>query len=154
MIEYYKLNPNGTYEKCSFIEAFSDEAEKEKRIGLTKLKMDGTTICRISTVFLPIDHSFTENSHPILFETMVFLNNGYDDRVCERYCTYEDAKNGHIEITSSIINGALERKVNFTIEEHMLHGEEDSEAMYRLGKETGTERSKSLQSKEKVSALT
>lgn len=46
----------------------------------------------ISTVFLGIDHSF-DGKTPVLFETMVF--GGKYDQEQERYCTYNEAENGH-----------------------------------------------------------
>ena len=45
----------------------------------------------VSTVFLGIDHSFG-GSVPILFETMIFGGENYQ----ERYATWEEAEAGHI----------------------------------------------------------
>jgi len=47
---------------------------------------------RVSTVFLGIDHSFTDGK-PILFETMIF--GGRHDGYQERYATWEEAEAGH-----------------------------------------------------------
>lgn len=51
---------------------------------------------RVSTVFLGLDHRYGEiPGPPILFETMIFggMNDGYQDR----YCTWEEAEEGHKE---------------------------------------------------------
>ena len=52
--------------------------------------------CRISTVFLGIEHGFDEHGTPILFETIVFSDLGDDlDDWQFRYTTYEQAETGH-----------------------------------------------------------
>jgi hypothetical protein len=50
---------------------------------------------QISTVFLGLDHSFSflEESPPVLWETMIF--GGEEDGYQERYCTKEEALEGH-----------------------------------------------------------
>jgi len=67
----------------------------ERRIGSTYTK---GKIFYISTVFLGLDHSFTEEPHrPILYETMVFCrwcHRGMDQDM-ERYSTLKEAKAGH-----------------------------------------------------------
>lgn len=47
----------------------------------------------VSTVFLGLDHSFTNDGPPLLYETMVF--GGSRDQEMERYATLEDAQHGH-----------------------------------------------------------
>lgn len=48
----------------------------------------------ISTVFLGLDHSFSQREHvPVLFETMVFGGHFSDEQ--ERYCTWSEAEEGH-----------------------------------------------------------
>ena len=54
----------------------------------------------VSTVFLGLDHSFSEGK-PLLFETMIF--GGEHDTYQERYTTWEEAEAGHqraIELAS------------------------------------------------------
>jgi hypothetical protein len=48
---------------------------------------------RVSTVFLGLDHSFSDHGPPVLFETMVFI--GHDAQDCERYSTWDEAEAGH-----------------------------------------------------------
>ena len=66
------------------------ENADNKRIALDKLP-NGK---RASTVFLGIDHGWGEGP-PLLFETMVFSKNSYEDLDMERYSTYEEAEKGH-----------------------------------------------------------
>jgi len=48
----------------------------------------------VSTVFLGIDHSFGRGA-PVLFETMVFGDPREEYEYQARYCTYDEALNGH-----------------------------------------------------------
>jgi hypothetical protein len=57
----------------------------------------------VSTVFLGIDHRFNGSGPPILFETMVFLDaEGTDDIDQRRYCTWEQAEDGHQAIVAEL----------------------------------------------------
>jgi len=63
----------------------------------------------VSTVFLGIDHSFSSpmklGGPPVLFETMIFpvkedpdtliLETIMDEKYCDRYCTMDEALEGH-----------------------------------------------------------
>ena len=57
----------------------------------------------VSTVFLGIDHNFTNIGDPLLFETMVFggLKNDYQIR----YHTWDEAMRGHLEINKMTLSG-------------------------------------------------
>lgn len=48
---------------------------------------------RVSTVFLGIDHNFSSDGPPLLFETMIF--DDYDSGDMWRYSTWEEAEAGH-----------------------------------------------------------
>lgn len=61
--------------------------DSEKRVG-------------ISTVFLGVDHRF-DKGPPILFETMVF--GGPMDGEMNRYCTWEQAEQGHNSMVQQVI---------------------------------------------------
>lgn len=54
---------------------------------------------RVSTVFLGIDHAFQEGVKPILFETMTF---GDDLDRQQRYCTKEEALQGHAKLVAEL----------------------------------------------------
>lgn len=55
--------------------------------------------CRVSTVFLGLDHNFFGNGDPIVFETMIF--GGPLDSEQWRYATYSDAERGHQEAVAA-----------------------------------------------------
>lgn len=57
---------------------------------------------RVSTVFIGLDHSWG-NGPPILFETMVFR--GGHGEECERYCTWQEAEEGHRRVCASLQSG-------------------------------------------------
>jgi hypothetical protein len=50
---------------------------------------------RVSTVFLGLEHGFNQNGLPLLFETMVFPRDSYDEEYMERYTTWDEAVEGH-----------------------------------------------------------
>ncbi len=56
----------------------------------------------VSTVFLGLDHNYAPNGPPILFETMIFEEGEGEEH--ERYCTYQEAVDGH----KTIVNRLLE----------------------------------------------
>lgn len=78
--------PQPTDDMHKFGEMFEDS--KIRRVDYTEIGD-----IRISTVFLGIDHNYTEQGPPILFETMIF--GGEHDQYQERYCTKEEAVTGH-----------------------------------------------------------
>lgn len=57
--------------------------------------------CRVSTVFLGLDHSFGAG-RPQLFETMIFGPTDLRERDCWRYATYDEAWEGHIDAVHSV----------------------------------------------------
>jgi hypothetical protein len=72
----------------------------DRRVARTTL-IDGSYV---STVFLGLDHSFTGDGPPVLFETAAFVKTGdeghltgWDSVVTDRYCTWAEAELGHME---------------------------------------------------------
>lgn len=64
-----------------------------KRIALTRLWHGA----RVSTVWLGIDHNFSnDDGPPLIFETMVFGGRDGGDLDCERYSTFAEAYAGHL----------------------------------------------------------
>lgn len=61
----------------------------------------------ISTVFLVIDHAWSEGDPPILFETMIFPKGTFDDLYCVRYATWEEAVAGHQRTVADVVAGRL-----------------------------------------------
>jgi len=76
------------------LDEWSKEHKNDHHIGDDYLEK-----CRVSTVWLGINHNF-EDGPPLIFETMVFsAKNGkvteYSELDMERYSTLKQAKDGH-----------------------------------------------------------
>lgn len=78
---------------CSDILEWGKWFENSKNRLVAQTELPGKIL--ISTVFLGIDHNFLSLGRPVLFETMIFADYGWDHRYCERYCTWEEAELGH-----------------------------------------------------------
>ena len=76
--------------------AIMAEGRSEKGWEATK-RVARTTVgeWEVSTVWLGLDHSFMEDSPPLIFETMIF--GGEWDTECWRYSTEAEALEGHQE---------------------------------------------------------
>ena len=78
-----------------------DVFEWARWFDANKRRVGRTEICdhTVSTVFLGIDHNFTSEGPPILFETAVF---GPDDEVIDmlRCATYEQAEAQHEQVVA------------------------------------------------------
>lgn len=72
------------------------------RVGLTTLDTDE----EVSTVFLGLDHNWTNQGPPLLFETMIF--GGKYDQYQIRYSTWEQAETGHNRIVESLLKGTFD----------------------------------------------
>ena len=94
---FYWLTDDHTVERCPDIAAWGAWMEEPGncRVAETTLH-DGR---RVSTVFLGIDHQWTNSVTPIVFETMVFTarhtGREDDDAPMERYATWDEAEKGH-----------------------------------------------------------
>lgn len=58
----------------------------------------------VSTVFLGIDHNWSDEGPPVLFETMVFGDGAYDEQ-CDRCCTLEEARKQHEAMVRLVAQG-------------------------------------------------
>lgn len=88
----YILDPDGrTPIECPDVMTWARWFEKQenRRVALTVLPW-GT---KISTVFLALDHNWSERGAPILWETMIFGGACHDFQ--RRYPTYRQAMIGH-----------------------------------------------------------
>lgn len=56
----------------------------------------------VSTVFLGLDHNFSREGPPVLFETLVF--GGKFAGEMERYTTWDDAAEGHKKMVERVLN--------------------------------------------------
>ncbi len=84
--------------ECSLEESTLDDKQIELDF------FDGVTV---STVFLPFDHSFDDDSEPILFETMIF--GGKYDGYQYRYHTYDESVEGHKDACYLINKTSIDR---------------------------------------------
>lgn len=55
---------------------------------------------RVSTVFLGIDHNYSDRGPPLLFETMIF--GGPHNDYQERYATWDEAERGHAKAVALV----------------------------------------------------
>ena len=100
----YKLNEKKEIIECTLHEwgRFLETPEKI-------VKQENVGDYWVSTVFLGIDHNFTRpynNNKPILFESMIFKSKDIgQDSWQERYCTYQEALDGHNAIVERLKNG-------------------------------------------------
>jgi hypothetical protein len=99
MFNYYKLEGKSIV-KCRDMMEWATWFETADR-HVTLEVIGGV---RISTVFLGLDHSFsfTNETRPVLFETMVFVGRDSLEEYMDRYCTYEEAEAGHKAIVENI----------------------------------------------------
>jgi len=66
--------------------------------------LDAANACEVSTMFLGIDHNYSENGLPIVFETLVFGGPMADSM--RRYATWDESVDGHAE-TVELVRKAL-----------------------------------------------
>jgi hypothetical protein len=100
--DWYILLPDGTTEPTNDITKWSrNRADTDlRRVGIDNI--DGIVV---STVFLGLDHNWSESGPPLLFETMVFDHTAGADRKfldlgCWRYSNIWAARAGHEQVVS------------------------------------------------------
>jgi hypothetical protein len=83
---WYKLDGHNAV-PCDMMEGAASLARSvdDRRVAYTEIDD-----CRVSTVFLGIDHRFGDGP-PLLFETMSFSDNDQLNGWCERATTWDDA---------------------------------------------------------------
>lgn len=74
-------------------------ADEQRRVAKTHIDTDEY----VSTVFLGLDHNFTGEGPPILFETMVFGGEFDEEQV--RYATWDEAAEGHEQMVARLMRG-------------------------------------------------
>jgi hypothetical protein len=87
---------------CFDITKWASMSKNDKLVGLYKF---GEVV--VSTVFLGMDHSFNVGT-PVLFETMIF--GGEYDQFQERYCTWDEAEEGHKVACELVSKIAIDRE--------------------------------------------
>lgn len=67
----------------------------DRTVAKTKIRNKDKTQTIVSTVFLGIDHNFSGEGEPLLYETMVF--GGEHDQEMVRTSTKQEAKQAHLD---------------------------------------------------------
>jgi hypothetical protein len=104
MSTFYALDEN----KKPFPISIEDLAEVYGDTNSRVTKQDTIGDVMISTVFLVIDHRFSGEGDPVLWETMIF--GGKHDGYQERYTSHEEALKGH-ERSINLVLGDDEKKI-------------------------------------------
>lgn len=100
-IDHYIEHEDGSIEAVDLM-TWARWFETHDRHVVNDILPDGV---RVSTVFLGLDHSFSLNGLPILFETIIF--GGSHDQYMDRYHTRDEAIAGHAKAVA-IAKGELE----------------------------------------------
>jgi hypothetical protein len=77
------------------------EDAKKKRVAYTEINT-GERDITISTVFLGLDHSFSDDTRSLWFETLVF--DGPNDGDMARYETWDEAEAGHNTMVQVVLD--------------------------------------------------
>ena len=110
MNNQYILDANEQPQVCDDVITWGRWMETAKNRVVSKTKLpDGVYV---STVFLGLDHAFTDAREPILYETMIF--GGPHDQYQERYSTRQAALVGHTHAVR-IALGVLEEAPTPTV---------------------------------------
>lgn len=94
----YILDANGNPVPCDDAVIWGKwfEDGHNRRVAFDQVAPD----CKVSTIFLGIDHGYDGRLAPILYETMVF--GGPLDEETARYCTREEALAGHAAMVARV----------------------------------------------------
>ena len=105
-MKYYKLEGHTPVPVENIEEFITWDIGAVRTVALTEIANG----IRVSTVFLGVDHNWSREGSPILFETMVF---GVDNEHQRRYSTWEQAEQGHRDViklvTKELRDGKLSR---------------------------------------------
>jgi hypothetical protein len=94
--DFFYILENKTPVPCPDIHAFATFFKNHKEERLVALTQIGDY--RVSTVFLGIDHNFSDEGDPLVFETMIFGGNfDGEDEYQTRCSTWEQAEAQHRE---------------------------------------------------------
>ena len=95
MILMYILDDQNNPVPCNDMRVFGSWFEDfDQRIVAQDMVGD----VKVSTVFLGIDHNFSRNGDPVLWETMIF--GGRYDESQGRYSSHADALKGHAALAA------------------------------------------------------
>lgn len=108
--DYYFVLEDGVVRPARDLEDFVECMEHGDRdIGKDMIVDADGILVHISTVFLGLNHAFRDGP-PILFETMIF--GGVHDMDAQRYCTIDEAKQGHAEMVEFVKSAPTDHTIN------------------------------------------
>jgi hypothetical protein len=96
----------------------------DRHVALTQLKH-----CRVSTIFLGLDHNFSDVGPPVLFETMAFQEVGHPgdsgealSSIFGRYSTWQQAEAGHARCVDAArrVEAEMEREAQPALDQLLL----------------------------------
>ena len=79
-----------------------NEWAKEFKTSARQVAVTTFVDCKVSTVFLGVDHNYFDVGPPLLFETLVF--DGVLDDEMRRCSTWEEAEIQHAEVVQEVKN--------------------------------------------------
>ena len=125
---HYILTEDLEIEEVSLLEWGDYIGKSNRTIGKASLSNGAS----VSTVFLGIDHNFSIDGPPLLFETMVFGPDDGGEEGCWRYATVAEAITGHKNVVQKETLGR-----NITIEEEYIveYNEKITKRVLEYGKE-------------------
>lgn len=120
------------YKKLFDRELTAEELEHNRKAKKKKLELGGVPI-KLSTIFLGIDHNYTDDGPPILWETMMF---GVDhtDFGQHRYHNDTQALKGHMLLLETLMGLAKVGK----LEKLLRRDDDEEEKGGAAGSEGGT----------------
>lgn len=77
-----------------------------KRVAGDTVVLDGQQLA-VSTVWLAVDHNFSRQGPPLIFETMVFGDHPLAEDACWRYATEDEARTGHENVVKALRTARL-----------------------------------------------
>ncbi len=102
MREYkYILNDDKVPVVCDDLMKWGRWLEESYKNGKRRVAQTNIGKIRISTVFLGMDHSFSETAPPLIFETMIFGTDD-DQELQWRYSTWDEALKGHQNAVAAV----------------------------------------------------
>lgn len=105
----YLLDENKNAVPCS-VDEWSNQIHEMRKNNTKHVANETINDKRISTVWLGLDHGWDVNGEPLLFETMVFEDNTYNEIYCDRYSTWQEAEEGHKKAVEWVMNGCKENE--------------------------------------------
>lgn len=100
MSDKYLLGENNEPIPVDDVLEWAAGMETIRKTGRLHVGDDHIDGCRVSTVFLGLDHSFFAGP-PLLWETLVF--GGPLDMEGKRYHSHEAARRGHVEMVARVV---------------------------------------------------